>query len=116
MCLNRNFQSKTTLRSTDLELTIQVELPVSVELEGKICLPIKTLLDITNELPETRITIVEKRLNVTIETKFGKYNIMGKSYEEYPAIPVIKKEKEYNFIRKKFKRCYKKNLLCHKHR
>ena len=75
--LIETFQSKTTLRSTDLELTIQVELPVSVELEGKICLPIKTLLDITSELPETRITIIEKKLNVTIETKFGKYNIIG---------------------------------------
>ena len=32
------------LRSTDLELTIQVELPVSIEIEGKVCLPIKTLL------------------------------------------------------------------------
>ena len=88
---------------------------MSVELEGKVCLPIKTLLDITNELPETRITIIEKKLNVTIETKFGKYNIMGKSYEEFPAIPIIKEEK-YNFIWKKFKRCYKKDLLCHKHR
>ena len=86
-------QSKTTLRSTDLELTIQVELPVSVEIEGKVCLPIKTLLDITNELPDTRITITEKDLNITIETKFGKYNIMGKSYEEFPAIPLIKSEK-----------------------
>ncbi len=86
-------QTKTILRSTDLELTIQVELPVSVEVEGKICLPIKTLLDITNELPETRITIVEKDQKVTIETKFGKYNIMGKLHEEFPAVPLIKNEK-----------------------
>ena len=109
--LIETFQSKTTLRSTDLELTIQVELPVSVELEGKICLPIKTLLDITNELPETRITIVEKRINVTIETKFGKYNIMGKSYEEFPAIPLIKKEKSIILSGKSLKDVIKKTYF-----
>ena len=85
-------QTKTILRTTDLELTIQVELPVSIEKEGKVCLPIKTLLDITNELSETRITITENDLNITIETDFGKYNIMGKPYEEFPTIPVIKNE------------------------
>ena len=104
-------QSKTILRSTDLELTIQVELPVSVEIEGKVCLPIKTLLDITNELPETRITITEKKLNVTIETKFGKYNIMGKSYEEFPAIPIIKKEKSIILSGKSLKDVIKKTYF-----
>ena len=104
-------QSKTILRSTDLELTIQVELSVSVEEEGKVCLPVKTLLDITNELPETRITLTEKKLNVTIETKFGKYNIMGKSYEEFPAIPIMKEEKSIMLSGKSLKDVIKKTYF-----
>jgi len=46
---------KTTLRSTDLELTIDLEISVSIEEEGSAAVPLKQLYDITNELPETRI-------------------------------------------------------------
>ena len=49
---------KTTLRTTDLELTIDLEISVSIEEEGSAAVPLKQLYDITNELPETRITII----------------------------------------------------------
>ena len=52
-------EDKTTLRTTDLELTIQSEIPSSLEEPGVAALPLKTLLDITNELPEARLTITE---------------------------------------------------------
>ena len=41
-------ESGTVLRSTDLEITIIVNLPVSVESSGGVAIPLQTLLDITN--------------------------------------------------------------------
>ena len=61
---------KTTLRSTDLELTIDLEISVSIEEEGSAAIPLKQLYDITNELPETRITIVvdnKNKIKVVLE-------------------------------------------------
>ena len=49
---------KTILRATDLEITIQVEIASSYEDEGSAALPLKTLLEITNELPDVRLTIL----------------------------------------------------------
>ena len=43
---------ETVLRTTDLEITIEVKLPSSYEKEGSAALPLKTLLEITNELPD----------------------------------------------------------------
>jgi len=81
-------EEKTTLRATDLELTIEVEIPSSLEESGVTALPLKTLLDITNELPEARLTItVDERNRATIETDLGKYDLMAKSPEEFPATP-----------------------------
>ena len=81
-------EEKTTLRATDLELTIEVEIPSSLEEGGVTALPLKTLLDITNELPEARLTItVDERNRTTIETDLGKYDLMAKSPEEVPATP-----------------------------
>ena len=40
-------ENKTTLRATDLELTIQVAVSVSLEEPGSVALPLKTLMDLS---------------------------------------------------------------------
>ena len=61
---------KTIFRTTDLELTIELEVPVSLEKAGSVAIPIRQLLDITNELPETRISIsADDRNRVEIQTE-----------------------------------------------
>ena len=88
--LIKTTKEKTILRATDLEITIQVEIPVRVEKEGSTCLPIKTLLSITNELPETRVTIsVDNNNKTKISTDFGEYDLMSKSADEFPEVPKI---------------------------
>ena len=81
-------EEKTTLRATDLEITIQVEIPVSLEKAGATALPLKTLLDITNELPETRVTFaVDDKDRAAITTDTGEYDLMAKPADEFPAVP-----------------------------
>ena len=81
-------EEKTSLRATDLEITIQSEIPVSLEQAGATALPLKTLLDITNELPETRVTLyVDDKDRATIITDTGKYDLMAKPADEFPAVP-----------------------------
>ena len=46
------------------------------------------MFEITNELPETRLTIsVDKKGRVTIKTDFGVYDLMSKTAEEFPVTP-----------------------------
>ena len=81
-------EEKTSLRATDLEITIQVEIPVSLEQAGATALPLKTLLDITNELPETRLTLsVDDKDRAAITTDTGEYDLMAKPADEFPAVP-----------------------------
>ena len=88
---------KTTLRTTDLELTIDLEISVSIEEEGSAAVPLKQLYDITSELPETRITIIVDNKNKTeIKTNSGSYDLMGKQKEEFPATPKIDETKKIN--------------------
>tara|TARA_Y100001970_G_C14195943_1_gene838104 strand:+ start:216 stop:1322 length:1107 start_codon:yes stop_codon:yes gene_type:complete len=82
--------NKTTFRTTDLELSIELEISVSIEEEGVAAVPLKQLYDITNELPETRITIIINSKNkIEIKTNSGSYDLMGKQKEEFPTIPKI---------------------------
>ena len=85
--------NKTTLRTTDLELTIDLEISVSIEEEGSAAVPLKQLYDITNELSETRITIITDIKNkIEIRTNTGSYDLMGKQNEEFPATPKIEEK------------------------
>ena len=89
--------NRTILRTTDLEITIQVDIASSFEEKGSAALPLKTLLEITNELPDVRLTIsVDTNYKTTIETESGKYNLMGKPPEEFPATPNQKYKKTIN--------------------
>ena len=84
---------KTSLRTTDLELTIDLVISVSIEEEGSAAIPLKQLYDITNELSETRITIVADIKNkIEIRTNSGSYDLMGKQKEEFPATPKIEEK------------------------
>ena len=81
-------QDKTILRATDLEITIVTEIPSSLEEAGVAALPIKTLLDITSELPETRITLsVDGQSHAKIKTDLGDYNLMARQPDDFPTTP-----------------------------
>ena len=98
-------EEKTTLRSTDLEITIQVEISVSLEEAGSTAVPLKTLLDIANELPDTRLTLSSDDKNkVEIKTDNGEYDLMAKPPDEFPASPEIEKAQKIDVSGLMFKK------------
>ena len=85
---------KTVLKTTDLEISIQVEIPSSLEKSGQAAIPLKTLLEVTNELPEVRLTIeVDEKNKATISTDLGQYDLMAKRPDEFPKTPEQKSPK-----------------------
>lgn len=97
-------KDKTIFRSTDLELTVEVNIPSSLEKEGATSLPLKTLLEITNELPETRITIeVDNKNRAKITTEMGEYDLMAKPPEEFPQPVDQEQEKKIGLDGKELK-------------
>ncbi len=78
------------LRATDLEQTIIIEIPIKSSDVGKTAVPIKTLLEITQEIPDKNINFsIGADQKIELITKTGSYRIMGKSAKEFPEIPTI---------------------------
>ena len=103
---------RTIIRATDLELTIESEISVSIEEEGSIAAPLKQLLEITNELAETRITIgADDRNRIEIQTDMGLYKLMGKRVEEFPASPEAKQKTGLSLPGKMVKNIIDKTLF-----
>lgn len=87
-------ENGTTLRSTDLEITILTNLESSIEETGSAAIPLQPLMEITSELPDTRITLtVDSELHVDLLTDVGRYDLMGKAAEEFPAMPDVDNRK-----------------------
>ena len=83
-----------SLRTTDLEITINCKLEASIERPGSAAIPLQTLMDITNEMPDSRITIsVDEGQRVELITNTGTYDLMGKPKEEFPPLPEVDNRK-----------------------
>ena len=83
-------KNKLSLRATDLEQTILINIDINSAEESKLAIPVKTLLEITQEIPDENLNIIINNDNkVQIQTDFGNYSIMGKSANEFPEIPNV---------------------------
>lgn len=82
------------INTTDLDIGISCEIPVSVYEEGAITIPAKKFSDIIRELPVGDITISTKKNNqIDIEGQNCHFKLIGLPKEEFPKFPEFK-EKE----------------------
>jgi len=90
-CVLFEIKKKTLfLRATDLEQTILIKIDITSSLEGKLAIPVKTLLEITQEIPDENLNIsINPENKVEIKTDFGNYSIMGKTANEFPEMPSV---------------------------
>ncbi len=83
------------LRTTDLEISITIRLPIQSDGKTKIAIPIHKLLEITNEMPEGNIDFeISDVGKVIIKSAYGKYTIMGESADNYPSKQIITDARE----------------------
>ena len=94
-------EEETTIKSTDLEITVIVKLAASIESVGSVAAPLQMLSNITNEMPdEMRVEFdVDQENKISISTEYGNYDIVGKPAEEFPKTPSYTKTVDVgNFV------------------
>ena len=73
------------LRSTDLEVEMEIKVEAKVLEEGETCTPIYKLLEITNTITEASISLnVNETQRMRIKTSTGKYLLMCNKTEDFP--------------------------------
>ena len=86
----RNDEIKLT--ANDMELGIETTIEGQIIEKGMIALDAKIFLDIVRKLPDNDITIeTDSNLKTTITCEKAKFNIIGKSGEDFSYLPVIEK-------------------------
>lgn len=95
----KNFLCLTT---TDLEVAIQYWLLAKIEKEGVVVIPSKVLSSFISYIPDLKIHLNTKGLDLKIEGERNKTQIKGFDPEEFPIIPTIKTEEFIEINSKKF--------------
>ncbi|NWF89126.1 MAG: DNA polymerase III subunit beta [Ignavibacteriaceae bacterium] len=81
--------------ATDLEIALRASINVAAEANIKMVVPARLLYDVIRNLEETQIHFENSaNYKLKLKTDFGTYNIGYASHEDFPAIPVVSREKE----------------------
>lgn len=79
-----------TLTANDMELGIETTIEGNIVEKGIIALDAKIFLDIVRKLPDSDITVeVDSSYKTTITCEKAKFNIIGKSGEDFSYLPKI---------------------------
>ncbi len=82
-----------TLTANDMELGIETTIEGNIIEKGIIALDAKIFLEIVRKLPDSDITIeTDNNYKTTITCEKAKFNIIGKSGEDFSYLPVVEKE------------------------
>jgi len=88
------------ITASDLESTLITRMKLeNTEGDGMIALPARILLDTLREFSVQPLTfdINLETMAVVISSENGKFNVMGQNGIDFPALPVIKKDKKFDF-------------------
>lgn len=78
--------------SNDMELGIETKVAGTIVEKGIVALDARIFSDIVRKLPENDVTITtDANLNTTITCEKAKFNIPGKSGEDFAYLPLIEK-------------------------
>ena len=82
-----------TLTANDMDLGIETIIQGDIREEGLIAIDAKIFLEIVRKLPDSDVRIeTDPSYKVTITCEKAKFNIMGKSGEDFSYLPIVEKE------------------------
>ena len=83
--IKTNEEGKIILRSTDLEVEMEIYIKAKILEQGETCAPVYKLLEIANSITEDTISLnVNETQRMRIKTSTGKYLLMCSKTEEFP--------------------------------
>jgi len=97
-----------TLRTTDLEKSVQNQVAVLVESEGETVVPGRLFTDIIKNFPEASVSIEHDGVSLNIISDESTFSVTTMDPLDYPVFPVIDKNKQVTISARDLQRMIKK--------
>lgn len=99
------------LTGTDLEISIETYVECEIEEEGSIVINSRLFGDMIKKLPSESIYIDVKDNNVNIKCENSEFNILGNSSKEYPDLPIILEQDNFEIQKDLFKNAIRETVF-----
>ncbi|MEK7559733.1 MAG: DNA polymerase III subunit beta [Patescibacteria group bacterium] len=96
-------QNKLKIKSTNLEIAVEINIPAKIESIGSIVLPAKNLSMFISNISEENIAIQNQNNNIFIKTQNTKTVLKGLNPEDFPLFPKTGEVSLVNFNGYEFK-------------
>ena len=101
------------MAASDLDISIEKKLPVSIYREGAVVVSAKLFTDIIRKLPNEEVEIeIDDNFNVAIRCLTSEFVIVGQPIEEFPQIGLIKEDEGIVIKKEIIKEMIKKTAFC----
>lgn len=77
------------LSSTDLDLSVTIRAPASVERDGRVTLPARKLTDMIRALPASPVRVEGEGEHVTVECESSRFRVHGLPADDFPSFPAL---------------------------
>ena len=99
--------------SNDSEFGIQTEVDADVHENGQVCVDAKLFSDIARKLPKGDVNVeVDEKDIVTIRCGKSKFNIPGKSAEQFVRLPDFEEGVAFTVLQSAFRNLVQKTIFC----
>lgn len=97
-------ENEVVFSATDLEVGIRLKYPATIEKEGKVAVPAKSLYEIVRELPPDSAVKFKVFENFWIELIADKsvFKLVGQDSDEFPQLPQINEQTSFTLASAKF--------------
>jgi len=105
-------ENQLTLRSSDIEITMNTTLNVNGTEDGSVALPTRIIYDIINEAEDGEIILLSNSEGVsTLKSGKGIFEIMGRPGDEFPSLPKISNFNNVEIENSTLRRMIQKTLI-----
>ncbi|MFZ5433700.1 MAG: DNA polymerase III subunit beta [Calditrichota bacterium] len=104
--------NRLTITATDLEISMETQLDVKGEKDGRALLPARKYLDLLRDFPDIVIGVEaldSGRIKLTADDK--KYDLSGESVQNYPKVPSLEKVQAFTMDQAKLRRMIGKTIF-----
>jgi DNA polymerase-3 subunit beta len=101
--------NRLTITATDLEISMETQVEVKAEKEGRALLPARKFLDMVREFPDVMVTVEASeagRIKLTAEKQ--EYDLASENVQNYPKVPSLEEMASFVMERAKLRRAISK--------
>lgn len=109
--LIKTLKKQLILTTTNLEVGFEASLPAKIEKEGRVVVPIKTILQLLTSIPDEELNLESSNNNLSLNSKGSSTKLKCLTKEDFPDLPKFSFDGEFKIGAKELTSAFRGTLV-----